>query len=182
MNKKNIYIVQFGTGANINLLPLAAGQLASRLKRENELLQEYNLCEIVFKRPDSPAEPVSHMENACVVGFSCFLWNMNISLQVAGEVRKKFPEALIVTGGPSVPKDPDLTEGFFRQYPAVDVVCVGEGEEVFASLCNRHSQKRDLADIPGIIYRDRRTGKIHRTGPEPGSSPERFSPRLPQRR
>ena len=33
---KNIYIAQFETGSSINLLPLAAGQLSSRLKLEDE--------------------------------------------------------------------------------------------------------------------------------------------------
>jgi hypothetical protein len=31
MTRQRIYVVQFGTGASINLLPLAAGQLYSRL-------------------------------------------------------------------------------------------------------------------------------------------------------
>ena len=49
MGKKNIYIVQFGTGTTINLLPLAAGQMVARLKQEKELLNKYNLCEIILK-------------------------------------------------------------------------------------------------------------------------------------
>ena len=39
MSTKNIYIVQFGTGTTINLLPLAAGLLVARLKQEEELLK-----------------------------------------------------------------------------------------------------------------------------------------------
>src|SRR3989304_8357297 len=131
---KNIYVVQFGTGTTINLLPLAAGQLVARLKQEKELLREYSLCEIIFRRPEDPKELVSKMENVFIAGFSCFLWNMNISLQTAKEVKGKFPNALIVTGGPSIPKDPELADDFFKKYPEVDVICVGEGEEVFTSL------------------------------------------------
>lgn len=166
IGKKNIYMVQFGTGANINLLPLACGQLVARLKQEKELLRKCNLCGIVFRRPRSPQELVSEMENVFIIGFSCFLWNMNISLQTAEEVRKRFPQALIVIGGPSVPKDSELTGDFFRDYPAIDVVAIGEGEEVFAAVCNRYWQNEGFADIPGIIYRDRETGTIHRTRPE----------------
>jgi len=79
MGKKNIYIVQFGTGTTINLLPLAAGQMVARLKQEKELLNKYNLCEIIFKRPENPEDLVSTMEDIFIIGFSCFLWNMNIS-------------------------------------------------------------------------------------------------------
>lgn len=166
MSKKNIYVVQFGTGTTINLLPLAAGQLVARLKQEKELLQKCGLQEIVFRRPEDPKELVSGMEDVFVMGLSCFLWNMNVSLQTAKEVRKKFPDALIVVGGPSIPKDPELTDDFFKKYPEVDVICIGEGEEVFTSLCRHYSEGESFSDIPGIIYRDRETGDIHRTGPE----------------
>lgn len=163
---KNIYVIQFGTGTTINLLPLAAGQLVARLRQERELLKKYNLCEIIFKRPEDPKELVSKMDAVFIAGFSCFLWNMNISLQTAKEVKRKFPDSLIVTGGPSIPKDPELTDDFFKKYPEVDVICIGEGEEVFTSLCHHYSERESFYDIPGIIYRDRETGIIHRTGPE----------------
>src|SRR3990172_11245407 len=163
---KNIYVVQFGTGTTINLLPLAAGQLVARLKQEKELLKSCNLCEIVFRRPDDPGKLVAEMEDVYIIGFSCFLWNMNVSLQTAKEVRKRFPAALIVVGGPSIPKDPELTEDFFKQHPDIDVICIGEGEEVFVSLCHHYSQGKDFSNIPGIIYHDRETGVIYRTAPE----------------
>ncbi len=67
MSDKNIYIVQFGAGTNINLLPLAAGQLVSRLKLEKELLSKYNLCEILFKRPDSTEAFASELKNVSVL-------------------------------------------------------------------------------------------------------------------
>ena len=38
--KKKIYLAQFGTGSSVNLLPLAAGQLVSRLKKEKDFLEE----------------------------------------------------------------------------------------------------------------------------------------------
>ena len=106
------------------------------------------------------------MVNAFIVGFSCFLWNMNISLQTAKEVRKRFPDALIVAGGPSIPKDPELTEGFFKQHPEIDIICIGEGEEAFASICQHYSRREAFSDIPGIIYRNRITEKFYRTAPE----------------
>jgi radical SAM superfamily enzyme YgiQ (UPF0313 family) len=166
MSKKNIYLVQFGTGTNINLLPLAAGQLVARLKLEKELLKEYDLQEIIFKRPKNLENLISKLEDVSIIGFSCFLWNTNISLQAAEEVRKRFPEALIVAGGPSVPKDPELTEGFFQKHSSIDIICIGEGEEVFASICKYYAKAEDFGDIPGIIYRDKKNNKMHNTGPE----------------
>lgn len=158
-------MVQFGTGSNINLLPLATGQLVSRLKQDTNLMKEYNLCEIVFRRQD-PEEFASKLENVSVIGFSCSLWNKNLSIESAKAVRNKFPDALIVTGGPSIPKDPELTKSFLEQHPYIDVICVGEGEEILVALCRHYAQGTNYSDIPGIIYRERETGSVISTGPE----------------
>jgi len=172
-SKKNIYLVQYGTGTNVNLLPLAAGQLFSRLRQETELLKRYNLCEISFRRQD-PKEFVSKINDVFVIGFSCTLWNKNLTINTAKEVRRKYSDALIVVGGPSIPKDLELTDDFFGQHPYIDVICIGEGEEVFVTLCNHHSQGMSFQDIPGIIYRDRDSGVVCRTAPEEVASMEKL--------
>jgi len=161
MGKKNIYVVQFGTGSHVNLLPLAAGQLVARLKQEADLLKKANLCEIIFRRE----EIVSKLEDVFIIGISCFLWNLNISLQTAKEVRKKFPEALIVTGGPAVPKEIDLLDDFFDKHPYIDIICQGEGEEVFVEICKKHLEEKGFRDVKGIIYKDKNTGETHITPP-----------------
>ncbi len=166
MQKQKIYVVQFGTGASINLLPLAAGQLYSRLRVDEFLADRFDLPEIVFRRPRDPSAFASELESVFAVGFSCFLWNVSASLRAAKAVRERFPQALIVLGGPSIPKDPAYSVEFIREHPFIDVVCCGEGEEVFVSLCRYHHERRDFADIPGLIIHDRASGEICRTGTE----------------
>jgi len=163
--KNNIYMCQFGTGANLNLLPLAAGQIISRLKTEKELMKKYNLQEIIFRR-DDPNAIVSKLQNIAIIGFSCFLWNIEISMQTAAKVREKFPDALIIIGGPAVPSDNELVNDFFEKYPFIDVVGLGEGEEIFTALCKHYSKGIDFGDIPGIVYRNKDTNKIISTGKE----------------
>ncbi|HSV98609.1 MAG TPA: radical SAM protein [Sedimentisphaerales bacterium] len=166
MTKPRIYVVQFGTGASINLLPLAAGQLCSRLLADEVIADRFDLPEIIFRRPRDPGEFASQLQDVSVIGFSCFLWNVTASLQAARVVRERFPDALIVLGGPSIPKDPDFSEPFIRRNPFIDVIGCGEGEEVFATLCRRHLEGRSFDDVPGIILHDRAGGEIRRTGPE----------------
>lgn len=145
-------------------MPLAAGQLVSRLKQETELLKKYNLCEIIFRR-QTPAEFISKIKDIFVIGFSCFMWNKNLSIKTAKEARNKFPDALIVIGGPSIPKDIESASIFLKEHFYIDVICVGEGEDVFVSLCNHQAQGKNFRDIPGIIYRDRKSGNIFSTDP-----------------
>ncbi len=166
MAKPKIYVVQFGTGASINLLPLAAGQLYSRLRVDEVIPRHFDLPEILFRRPHDPAEFAAGLQDVSVIGFSCFLWNVNASMTAARAVRERFPDALIVLGGPSIPKDPDLSAEFIRKNPFIDAIACGEGEEVFASLCRHHLEGRDFGDIPGIIIYDRSSGEIRRTGVE----------------
>jgi putative methyltransferase len=149
---KTIYIAQFGTGTNINLMPLAAGQLVARLKQETDLLAVHPVGDILFRR-EKPEKTVQKMREAFIVGFSCFLWNLNISLETAREVKKRFPDALTVLGGPSIPKQRGLCKDFFGMHPYIDVICKGEGEEVFAALCRKQASGEGFEDIPGIIYR-----------------------------
>lgn len=166
MSKQKIYVVQFGTGASINLLPLAAGQLYSKLRADEFLADRFDLPEIIFRRPRDPSVFASELEHVFAVGFSCFLWNVSASLRAARALRERFPDALIVLGGPSIPKDPAYSAEFIRQHPFIDVICCGEGEEVFASLCRHHHRRRDFSDIPGLIIHNRATGEILRTGTE----------------
>lgn len=166
MAKPKIYVVQFGTGASINLLPLAAGQLYSRLRIDAFLTERFDLPEIVFRRPGDPSAFAADLEDVFAIGFSCFLWNVTASLKAARSVRERFPEALIVLGGPSIPKDPVYSVEFIREHPYIDVICCGEGEEVFASLCRHRHEGRDFADIPGLILHDRAGGQIVATGVE----------------
>jgi len=160
MQKGNIYLVQLGTGSKINLLPLAAGQLVSRLKLEKDLLEEHPLKEIIFRR-ENPEKIVAEMEDVFVAGFSCFLWNTNHNLAIAKKVKEKFPESLIVLGGPSIPKDKRLARDFLSEHPYVDVIALDEGEEAFVQLCKNFSKKTSFENIPGIIYFERGDFKIN---------------------
>lgn len=70
-------------------------------------------------------------EEADVVAFSCYLWNVEATLRLAADLKKVRPETFVVLGGPEV------SFGFFElleRYPAVDAVVRGEGEETFREL------------------------------------------------
>lgn len=165
MQKNNIYISQFGTGATINLLPLAAGQLYASLNNASDILGQYQLAEILFRR-DDPEVIAAGLERVAVITFSCFLWNLSISTQTAAAVRAIFPDALIVMGGPAVPKTLEGVTTFLAQHPAVDVIGTGEGEEVLVQLCRARYQGSSFDAIPGIFFRDFATGETRFSQPE----------------
>jgi len=101
-------------------------------------------AEIVARKPD-------------IVGFSCYIWNMLHTMEIARRVKEKAPETTIVVGGPDVSSVPKKA---LDTYPWIDVVVRGEGEETFRELlCHwlergRPSVGPDLGDIQGLGFRD----------------------------
>ncbi len=87
-----------------------------------------------------------------VVGFSCYIWNIDYVLDVAENLKKICPQVEIILGGPEVSYD---AEKVLQRYPFVDLVMVGEGEVTFreytAYLLGEGTERR--SDIAGLCYR-----------------------------
>src|SRR6516225_1696551 len=65
-----------------------------------------------------------------LVGFTCYLWNIDRTLWIAARLKERRPDLRIVIGGPEVTADND----WVMQTPAVDYAVIGEGEQTFADL------------------------------------------------
>ncbi|BCS55568.1 B12-binding domain-containing radical SAM protein [Geobacter sp. SVR] len=102
-------------------------------------------------------------ERAGLVGFSCYIWNIDRTLQLISDLRKIAPETVIVLGGPEV------SFGIFElmsENPAIDFVVKGEGEIPVRRLLEallKHGAPLSghfsadpgvLAEIPCLFFRD----------------------------
>jgi radical SAM superfamily enzyme YgiQ (UPF0313 family) len=72
-----------------------------------------------------------------VVLFSDYVWNIDDHLELSAEIKQRWPESIIIHGGPSVPRHPTLCEEFLRRASFIDLACRGEGEETAADLLGR---------------------------------------------
>jgi radical SAM superfamily enzyme YgiQ (UPF0313 family) len=129
-------------------VPLAAGymQLLARLRGwelhfaieilppalANTLSDQGLVEEIVARRP-------------WLVGFTCYLWNIERSLWIAARLKQRLPEVKILLGGPEITADNAWVLG----QPALDFAAIGEGEQTFAELLAVASQGSAVA--PGSI-------------------------------
>ncbi len=59
---------------------------------------------------------------------SSYVWNHHLNLSVAKQLKRANERAIVIIGGPEVPKYEGETEEFLRQNPCVDVAVLGEGE------------------------------------------------------
>ncbi|MCA0757456.1 B12-binding domain-containing radical SAM protein [Paenibacillus sp. N4] len=88
-----------------------------------------------------------------VVGFSCYIWNIEETITVINMLRKIMPDIKIVLGGPEVSYDVD---DWMDRVQEVDFIVVGEGEETFHHLLTEIEGAGKFHMVFGIAYRKRR--------------------------
>jgi len=67
-----------------------------------------------------------------IVGFSCYIWNIDYVVKVATMLKQYLPGCIIVLGGPEVSFEADSSA-----YPFADYIVQGAGEETFANLIRK---------------------------------------------
>jgi len=130
-----------------NYLPYSAALLQAHVQRHAADPGRYRFLLPLYRR-QRVDEAVAHLIEADVVGFSTYVWNIRLSLEIARRVKAGKPRALVIFGGPQVPDQP---ERFLREHPFVDVVVHNEGEAVFLRLLETYP-RRDWADVSGISF------------------------------
>jgi len=120
-------------------------------------------CSIVDLRIDGTERGMARAQafGPDIVGLQCnFTTERYRALRLARAVKKEIPGALVVMGGHDVSRDPDW---FLK--PGIDVLAVGDGEEIMPDLVAAHEEGRDLEAVPGLIL-NLPSGPVA-TGPAP---------------
>lgn len=139
---KNILLLQLpipplGPGRIRGNVPLAAGYL--KMYAELQGLQSNYDIQIL---PSSLANTLSEQglveaildRDPWMVGFSCYLWNIDRTLWIVERLKQRRPGLKIVLGGPKITID----NAWVLQQSSVDYFVIGEGEQTFAALHNAH--------------------------------------------
>jgi radical SAM superfamily enzyme YgiQ (UPF0313 family) len=146
--KIQVGLVQINNSfSNQNYLPYSVGLLQSYIEAHAASPELYEFLLPIYKRI-SVEQAVNHLLDADVVGFSTYVWNVRISLEVAKRLKERKPKVLIVFGGPQVP---DQSKQFMEANPFIDLCCHGEGEQVFLSILESCGD-RNWSDIPAISF------------------------------
>jgi len=130
-----------------NYLPYAVGLLQVYVQKHAKYPDRYTFLLPVYSR--IPVQKtMDRLLGADVIGFSTYVWNIRISLEIARRIKQERPETLIVFGGPQVP---DRAEEFLRQNPFIDIVTHGEGEPIFLSILENFPS-RTWENVPSVSY------------------------------
>ena len=96
------------------------------------------------------------------IGFSCYIWNIDIVKKLLKECKKLLPDSLIWFGGPEAETN---AEQLLHDFPQLDGIMYGEGEKTFPELLqyyfafdsfskdNPALKARGIEEIPGIVLR-----------------------------
>ncbi len=128
--------------------PYSIGMLWSYALTSNVIRENCDLKEMLFlKEPID--DIINRMDNPTILGLSCYMWNMNYTMEIAKRVKEKWPDCKVIAGGPSVP----VTDNdFFDKHPYVDIVVYREGEIVFKDLLIALIENAPLDTVRGIGY------------------------------
>lgn len=144
----NIGLVQINNSfSGQNYLPYAVGLLQAYVHNNARHPERYTFRLPIYSRiPVKRA--VEQLLGANVIGFSTYVWNIRISLEIARQIKKACPETLIVFGGPQVP---DRAEEFLRANPFIDLTVHGEGEPIFLGVLENFPS-RTWENVPSMSY------------------------------
>ncbi|MFS0778859.1 B12-binding domain-containing radical SAM protein [Neobacillus sp. 3P2-tot-E-2] len=121
---------------------------------------EFNiqLKEYTIKDPAMNIVSDLYQQKPKIIGFSCYIWNIEETIKVVNMLKKIDPSIQIVLGGPEVTYD---TVEWMEKLPSVDFIIIGEGEHSFKQLLTEMNGVEEYKNVHGIAYRE--DGKVRVT-------------------
>ncbi|MCK5850005.1 MAG: B12-binding domain-containing radical SAM protein [Kiritimatiellae bacterium] len=128
-------------------VPLGPAMLASVLKKEfpNKLKIDIQNLFLTQSLPEC-AEIILEHDPHCI-GFSMYIWNRNLTMEIAGILKQRKPDIIIFAGGPEVSADP----GNILKNNSIDFVLAGEGEEIIIQAMDYLLKGGNPSEISGIV-------------------------------
>ena len=157
MSRKKLRLVQLPVPPPAALaatgnVPLAAGCLgvAARVHGFGERVDvEVVAPSITDGTGDARLAELIAADEPDYLGLSLYLWNVDRSLHLAREVKRRSPRTKVLIGGPEVSRD----NGWLLNEQGFDIAVAGEGEEALADILQRELSGGELAGLPGVAVR-----------------------------
>ena len=119
------------------------------LKAYAEPEHEIELSEYTIKDPTLNIATDLFSKKPDIIGFSCYIWNIEETIKVIKILRKIMPDVTIILGGPEVTYDVPY---WLERLEDVDFIVIGEGEESFKQLLDELNGEKDWSKVHGVAY------------------------------
>ncbi|MCA0988860.1 B12-binding domain-containing radical SAM protein [Guptibacillus algicola] len=117
---------------------------------------DVKMAEYTIKDPLMNIVSDLHSMKPDVLGFSCYIWNIEETIPVIEMLKKVNPSLKIVLGGPEVSYD---VYEWLDRIQEVDYIVMGEGEVTFKELLQSIEKGKTPEKVKGIAFR--KDGKNH---------------------
>lgn len=154
---KQVYFNEFNVPMGKTIyIPLVSGILQSYAQSFGDIVDNYTFMPFMFYR-DKVESILSHYDRPKVAVFSASMWNEQLCLKVSEAVKNRYPDCLIIFGGPQVPYK---AKKYFERYPFIDITTRGEGEQTFVEILRNFIHSKNFSNIPGISWQNRKSGEV----------------------
>lgn len=155
---KKVYFVQSSSvyGGEV-CLPYAVGTLAAYAWQNEEIKNAYELSDIIYKKEDF-SDCKNKISDPFLVAFSCYIWNFEHNKLFAAQLKKAYPDCIIVFGGHNISNN---SSDLLNELPFIDYLLHDEGEVPFCDLLLALNGKFDLTQVSNLSFR--RDSKIIKT-------------------
>ena len=144
------YNYQYGDSIH---LPYSIACLVTYLKNNQKIKENFKF-EKTFVFRENIKDDINRCKNSDVLLCSCYVWNWELTIHLAEQVKKINPDCLIILGGPHVPEN---SAGFFDKYPFVDMLVHGEGEKISEEIFTEYLNNKDFSNVKGISTKEFQT-------------------------
>jgi radical SAM superfamily enzyme YgiQ (UPF0313 family) len=120
------------------------------------LEQDGHACKVIDLRIDGEEHGMALCRafDPDVIGLQCnFTTERNRTIRLAERIKREMPRAIVVVGGHDASRDPE-----WFTHASIDVVAIGDGEEVMPPLVEALEAGRDLKSVPGLSLHGLSTG------------------------
>lgn len=128
--------------------PYSSGILWAYVSQHDDIKQHYSLGDIYFEK--KPIDEYLNIEDNSIVLFSNYGWNTNYHLQIAKCIKEKYPNTIVIVGGPNS----QLNESYLNKHDYVDYFVWGEGEQTLLDLLRCIKDNGDYTSVDGISFID----------------------------
>ena len=132
-----------------HLHPLGIMYIASALRKEG---YEPHILDMKVERMSmDDAMATVRRIRPDVLGITAMTYESACMHELAGRVRSELPGIPIIVGGAHPANEPEET---LERNPAIDCVCIGEGERTLPDFLEAHKANREWGEVKGLAYRD----------------------------
>ncbi len=150
--------VQIGENYGGNqYLPYSIGVLQAYALKYLTRPKEYTFLTPVAVKVEV-SDIVKKLEVCNIVFFSVYMWNEQISLKIAKELKKINNDTVVVFGGPQIPEEEKKIKPYISKYRFIDIAAFGEGEKTFLNILE-FLRNRSFFSIPSICIYDEELSK-----------------------